>query len=395
MTTIALELKQELDRLLDETVDEARQREATTFDKMAGSSMTNLVLFGAGNLGRRTLTGLRRIGIEPLCFVDNNKALWDHSLDGLPVYSPEMGAKLYGSVATFVVTIWRGEGTDRMSARIQQLRDLGCKSYTPFLPLYWKYSDSFLPHYLQDLPHRVLMQADRVRAAFCLMADDESRLEYLAQVRYRLLGDFDCLPNPVDGAIYFRKDLFSLMKDESLVDCGAFDGDTISLFLEATGNSFMYAFAFEPDPANYARLLDRIGKMPPEVRERVALHQAATGDANVRLLMDVGNGAASHLGGGDLEVECVALDSFLREVAVTFLKMDIEGSELATLAGAQNLIRKNCPILAICSYHKQDDLWNIPLYIQGLNPDYSLYLRPHLLEGWDLVCYAVPSKRRC
>ena len=105
--------------------------------------------------------------------------------------------------------------------------------------------------------------------------------------------------------------------------------------------------------------------------------------------MDVGMGAASHIGGGDLEVECVALDSMLHDFPVSFIKMDIEGSELATLAGARDLIGRNAPILAICVYHKQDDLWNIPLFIHSLNPGYCFHLRPHLLEGWDLVCYAV------
>ena len=81
------------------------------------------------------------------------------------------------------------------------------------------------------------------------MADDNSRREYLMQLRFRLLGDFDCLPAPVQGSIYFREDLFNLGKEESLVDCGAFDGDTISLFLDKTGNSFKSAIGFEPDPA--------------------------------------------------------------------------------------------------------------------------------------------------
>jgi len=81
-------------------------------------------------------------------------------------------------------------------------------------------------------------------------------------------------------------------------------------------------------------------------------------------------------------------------VPVSFIKMDIEGSELDTLAGARELIRKNAPILAICAYHKQSDLWNIPLFIHDLSPDYGFHLRPHDLEGWDVVCYAIPPDRR-
>jgi FkbM family methyltransferase len=179
-----------------------------------------------------------------------------------------------------------------------------------------------------------------------------------------------------------------------LVDCGAFDGDTLAHFLEKTGHSFKSAVAFEPDPANYFKLSEMVSSMPSKSRERIAIHQAATGETNTRLMMDVGKGVASRIGNGDCEVKCVSLDSALRDVPVSFMKMDIEGSELATLAGARELIQKNTPILAVCAYHAQSDLWNIPLFIHGLNPDYSFHLRPHLLEGWDLVCYAVPTNRR-
>jgi FkbM family methyltransferase len=226
------------------------------------------------------------------------------------------------------------------------------------------------------------------------MGDDASRQEFIAQMRFRLLGDFDSLPVPVQGDIYFREDIFRLRADEMLIDCGAFDGDTLDLFLERTAHSFTGAIAFEPDPANYAKLAARVGSMHSKTRERIAIHQAATGEKNARVLMDAGKGVSSTIGNGDCEVECISLDSALADVPVSFIKMDIEGSELDTLAGARELIRKNAPVLAVCAYHRQSDLWNIPLFIHGLNPDYSFYLRPHLLEGWDLVCYAVPSNRR-
>lgn len=73
--------------------------------------------------------------------------------------------------------------------------------------------------------------------------------------------------------------------------------------------------------------------------------------------------------------------------------MDIEGSELDALAGARNIIRKGMPILTICLYHRYDDLWRIPLFINSLAGEYRLFLRPHEIEGWQLVCYAIPSHR--
>ena len=117
MCDMGQQFDRELERLLEESVESAQKREAGTFDELAGSNISELVLFGAGNLGRRTLSGLRQLGIEPLCFIDNDETLWAKKINGLIVLSPEDGARHYGDRATFVVTIWRGEGTDRMPAR--------------------------------------------------------------------------------------------------------------------------------------------------------------------------------------------------------------------------------------------------------------------------------------
>lgn len=394
MSKASIGFDDELEVLLAEGTEGARKREAAVTAALGDLNAEGIVLFGAGNLGQRTLTGLRKVGIEPLCFVDNNNSLWGKDLNGIPVLSPSEGVKLYGNRATFVVTIWRAGGRDRMAARVGQLRQLGCKTVVPFLPVYWKYSGSLLPHYMHDLPHRVHVQADRVRQALRLMADDASRREYLAQMRFRLLGDFASLSDPVGGDAYFREELFRLRADETFVDCGAFDGDTLDLFLKNTEHSFRSAVAFEPDPENYAKLAARVGSLPSKTRERIATHQAATGETNRRVSMDVGKGVASKIGNGGCEVESVSLDSMLLNAPVTFIKMDIEGSELDTLAGARELIQKNKPILAICAYHNQDDLWNIPLFIHDLSPDYFFHLRPHDLEGWDVVCYAIPDNRR-
>jgi FkbM family methyltransferase len=384
----------ELEALLAEGIDGARQRERAAAEFMGDVGANRIVLFGAGNLGQRTLAGLRTIGIEPLCFADNNQLIWGTLRQGLPIMSPGEAAQRYGSDATFIVTIWRAQATERMRTRFEQLHRSGCKIVTSFLPLYWKYPELFLPHYMHDLPHRVHPQADRVLEGFSLMGDDYSRSEYLAQVRFRLLGDFDVLRDPVQGDMYFRDELFSLNANETFVDCGAFDGDTLQHFLDHSHQSFRRVIAFEPDPENYDKLAHKVTCLAADVRERIKTQQAATGKANARLLMDVGKGVSSKIGTGDCEVECVSLDSVLNDEPVTFVKMDIEGSELATLAGAKELIRKHAPILAISAYHQQSDLWNIPLLIRQLNPDYSFYLRPHVLEGWDLVCYAVPPHRR-
>jgi FkbM family methyltransferase len=393
MANVSEKPDQQLEELLAETTESSRQREADTFNKLAGANVTQIVLFGSGNLGRRTLAGLRKIGIEPLCFVDSNPSKWGQSIDDLSVLSPDEAARAYGKTATFVITVWGALGADRMHSRIERLKQLGCNTVLTFLPLYWKYPDLFLPHYAIGLPHRVHLQAERVRKAFALMADDQSRREFVAQINFRLHGDFSALPAPVSGPMYFRRELFQIGTGDTFVDCGAFDGDTLDSFLQETENSFASIIGFEPDPANFEKLSAKTSRLPAVLSKRIELYQAATGATNQRVRMEIGSGPSSHLGTGEYEVDCLTLDSILRDRPVTIVKMDIEGSELSTLAGAQESIRINSPVLAISAYHRQDDLWNIPMFIHEIHPNYSFYLRPHMLEGWDLVCYSVPPAR--
>src|SRR6266567_7592329 len=166
-----------LDELFAEGEANAKARERSAFDLMAGPSKDLIVLFGAGRVGRKTVAGLRKAGIEPIAFVDNDRLLWNNFADGVKVLSPEEAARRHGDQATFVITIWRGEATDRMAEREAQLRRLGCRCVVTFPPLFWKHAAVFLPHYAVDLPHRVHQQADDVRRAGHLWSNDASRSE--------------------------------------------------------------------------------------------------------------------------------------------------------------------------------------------------------------------------
>jgi FkbM family methyltransferase len=244
-----------------------------------------------------------------------------------------------------------------------------------------------------DQPRNVLLEAGTVRTVHNLWADAFSRREYAAQVKWRLRGDFDSMADPVPQTMYFPENLFTLTKHEVFVDCGAYDGDTVHSFLEATGEAFERIVAFEPDPANYRRLQHRLSECPPEIARRVETHQKAVGSATCRVRFAALGTEGSAIGTNGLEVECVSLDEVLGGVTPSHIKMDIEGAELDALQGARQLVACKAPILAICSYHRQTDLWRIPALIHSLNPDLQLFLRPHRIEGWDLVCYAIPPRR--
>ena len=113
-----------LEDLLSESVREATAREAAAFDEAVPPG-TPVILFGAGNLGRRTLHGLRRLGTPPIAFADNSQRLWGTQIEGVPVLAPADAVAHFPSAA-FIVTIWTGEGWDKMGQRCAQLLGLGC-----------------------------------------------------------------------------------------------------------------------------------------------------------------------------------------------------------------------------------------------------------------------------
>ena len=71
------------------------------------------------------------------------------------------------------------------------------------------------------------------------------------------------------------------------------------------------------------------------------------------------------------------------------LKLDVEGDELEALKGAKGFIQNHNPYIAICVYHKMEDILMLPEFIYSANKDYTFFLR----GGWYTVCYAIPKRQ--
>jgi FkbM family methyltransferase len=389
------DLTRNLEQVLAQSASEMRQLEKSIFDKLAGTASNSLVLFGTGTLGRKTLRGLRKIGVEPLAFSDNNPSLHGRQVDGLIVLSPQDAAQKFGITALFLVTVYMDSAPGNPEPIKQKLMGLGCRNVASFLPLYWKHPDQFLPEYVYDLPHKVIEAADAIRMAWQLFNDQESRREYLAQLCWRLDPEFDQIPIPTTHEIYFPPDLITLHNREVFVDCGAYIGDTVRSFIQHTDGRFEKLFTFEPDPSNFKTLTEYIASLPAEMAQRIQPSNLALGSHSTLLHFEAHGAASSSISHtGELVVRSEPLDSILRSESPTYIKMDIEGAEIDALQGAVGKIREHLPMLAISAYHRQDHLWNIPLMIHSISTSYEFYLRrytPWVLD--DLVLYAIPKER--
>ena len=241
--------------------------------------------------------------------------------------------------------------------------------------------------------------------AYSLLSDELSKEIFVAHINSRIAGDYSEISKYDEHGKYgYDFELLGLSSNEVFVDCGAFDGDTIKEFLDCTGGKYSKIFAFEPDETNKKKLEAKtIGQ------SNIVVVSKGVGNKNgVERFYNDGslysNFVDSGLWGGAsrrdvykdtecfIEVPICRIDDELFDEPVSFIKMDIEGSELSALLGASEIIKKNHPKLAICVYHKSEDMFTCVNYINSIvgSGVYNYFLRHHSDGICETVLYANP-----
>lgn len=224
-----------------------------------------------------------------------------------------------------------------------------------------------------------------------LLADELSKEVFFRAAQYRATHDPNDAPVYSKHDQYFVKDIVPLSEEEVFIDCGAFDGDTMKEFIKAAKGKYNRIVCFEPMEKYHARLEKRgAGK-------RVTAICAGVHKETTTLYFHADQGKGSSLSSSadehTVQVPVRAIDDTPECKNATFIKMDVEGSEMNALRGAKETILRNKPKLAICIYHKNRDFIEIPTWIHKLVPEYKLYVRHHSFSVNETVLYAIPPEK--
>ena len=188
--------------------------------------------------------------------------------------------------------------------------------------------------------------------------------------------------------------------EEIFIDAGVYDAQTTLDFLEWCKGNYKKIYMFEPSADYYERFRQNIANVPNCFwiqkglwSEETVLKVFDRPDHDISIGQNL-NGIDQtycYEKGKWINIPVTALDySIPNDERVTFIKMDIEGSEAEAIKGAKRIISEQKPKLAICLYHKLDDPWVIPSLIMNYNADYKFYLRHYsLLDMLDTVLYAI------
>ncbi|HXE63216.1 MAG TPA: FkbM family methyltransferase [Bryobacteraceae bacterium] len=190
--------------------------------------------------------------------------------------------------------------------------------------------------------------------------------------------------------IYFDFTLYRPREDESFLDCGAYDGDTMLEFRKRYDMYQASVFTIEANPGNFEKLNAIQSKLLPECRRRLC---ALVGDPAVKSVRINGSGVSARIDDQGIEVPAAMIDELCRYHLTSLWKLDIEGAELEALRGGVETIRRDRPVIACCLYHRPSDLWTIPAFLASVCENYRFYARCYEDMGWETVLYAVPIER--
>lgn len=328
-----------------------------------------LILYGAGAIGRSVARVLDCYHIEVSCFCDKNKGGMTEG--GLPVISPQEIKTKYPNANIIVCSVnYRDE-------IVQDLSNLGVTSERIFtrddLHIHEMTYNDFLPH------------VEGYRRTFHLLEDNQSRQVLLERIGcYITAGP---ITSSGEKNQYFDPEIIAMCQDEIFVDGGMYTGDTAQAFFQFSNQKYRHYYGFEPDKSNFLAANKNLSGQPS-----VTLVQKGLWSNERQFSFQGSLTSSSRLddGVGSGLVEVTALDTFFQDrEPPTFIKMDIEGAELEALKGAERLIKKYKPKLAICAYHRPEDVYILPELIKSFRDDYKFYLRHYTDTIYETVLYGI------
>ncbi len=234
-----------------------------------------------------------------------------------------------------------------------------------------------------------------LQSVYKMLADEQSKKVFENVIRYKLSGDLKYL-RAVETPSDEKFDLLNIGIEETYVDLGAYDGDTLIEFLNETSMQFKKLYAMEPDSKSYRKLKRRLYMIGPALME---CYNCGAWSENTTAVFSLsrGRGSRAAADNGDpkrssriREVKMMTVDAMLQGDEATYIKFDVEGNEREALRGAEATITAFKPKLNIALYHRGEDMFELPLLVAKLNKKYKFYMRHHpYIPDWDTNLYCM------
>ncbi len=326
--------------------------------QILASTEKPIVLYGMGNGAEIMMKQLNKYGIKVSGFFASDDFVRGQSFMGHRVMTFRETKEKFPNMIALV-----SFGTQRKEV-IDNILSLDCEVYAPEVPVVG--DDVFTLDFAKD--HKA-----EIEKVYSLLADEQSKKVFEEVILYKLDGKISHLINCQTTQDEMMS-LFDFSQNESYLDLGAYNGDTVLDFVNRV-NMWKNITAVEPDIKNFRKLIKNTENL-----ENVVLVNKAISSKSEMISFSTSGGRNSRVG-GENEIQATSIDDLNTDF--TFIKMDVEGQEAQAIKGAANAISKK-PKMLISAYHRSEDIFKIPLLVHEINPEYRVLLR-HLpyIPAWD------------
>lgn len=187
-----------------------------------------------------------------------------------------------------------------------------------------------------------------------------------------------------DNWHYYELPQTKVEVDDFVVDCGAAEG----LFSLLVSERCKRIYLIEPHPM-FIRSLQKTFEKSNNVE---LLQYALSKNKFIAHLTNCGISSKLSSKINGIEIKVTTLDKlfFEENIPVSYLKIDLEGHDFDALVGAEKLIKKNKPKIAITTYHQIDHAKIISSFLKTIDPSYKILAKgiyqesgsPIMLHAW-------------
>ena len=345
-----------------------------------------IILFGCGNTALFNAEYFEKLGIKAEAFCDNSLSKQGKKIAGLDVLSFAQVREKYPN-AYYYITTQLYYTIIRNQLLENGIVEESISQYDIIFQFQWE--EQCIDYYDE---HK-----EKIEQLYAELQDDKSRKVLRNRLMFLQTRKREYATEIRDDIQYFDQKIIPFSRIGCFVDVGMYTGDTILQFQQLTDNKKPKIYGFEPDEHIYRTAENNLKDFDNVITVRSATsdYDGTARVENTLGVMQTIEKKVYDISNNDEEepiFNVCTIDSYFssKEEPIDMIKMDIEGAELETLRGAEKTLKKNKPLLAICVYHKMEDIFAIPEYLKSIGLDYKIYLRHYSDNQTETVCYLVP-----
>lgn len=329
-----------------------------------------IFIYGMGDGALKIMAVFEKYGIPLSGFFASDEFVRGHTFQGHLIHTL---SQIENIIDDFVIVLAFAAGYESLYKRINEIASRHIL-LAPDVPV----AGGGLFTYEYFLENK-----DKFEMVYGMLADEKSRETYEDVINFKISGKIGYL-NSCTSSKEIYGNLVTIHENSVYVDLGAYNGDTVLEYARASQNNYRHIYAFEPNPKNFRKLK----KNTEALRDLTTFNAGAWSSSGIIKFTENEGRMSRASASGGVEIQTLSVDNAISEQA-SLIKLDVEGSEREAIMGAQNQIAGGADVISAL-YHRNEDMFAIPLQLKEINPRLKFYIRHQLyIPAWETNLYAI------